>query len=234
MIVEDEALVARRLRRLLVELLGADRVEILYAPDLRGAARRLADGPEIDALFLDLNLNGRDGFELLSEAVAGRFETVVVSAHAERAIEAFEYGVLDFIAKPFSRDRLALALERLERRPPPGAVVKRLAVRQHGRLRLVAVDDIVQIRGADDYAELCLRDGSTLLHAKTLDALERLLAPRFQRVHRSTLLDLDRVEALETETGSRYFLRLRNGDRVRVGRSKLPALRRRLGVAGGP
>ncbi|MEO1370054.1 MAG: response regulator, partial [Acidobacteriota bacterium] len=103
MIVEDEALVARRLRRLLVDILGADRVEILWSPDLPDARRRLADGTRIDALFLDLNLNGRDGFDLLSEAVAGRFETIVVSAHAERAIEAFEYGVLDFIAKPFGQ-----------------------------------------------------------------------------------------------------------------------------------
>ncbi|MEM1180419.1 MAG: LytTR family DNA-binding domain-containing protein [Acidobacteriota bacterium] len=232
LIVEDEAMVARRLRRLLVDILGADGVEIAHAPDLSTARRTLASAPDPDVLFLDLNLNGRDGFDLLSEAVSERFEIVVVSAHAERAIEAFEVGVLDFIAKPFSRDRLALALERLERRSAPERAVLRLAVRRHGRLQLVSVDEIVQIRGADDYAELCLADGSTLLHAKTLDALERLLKPRFHRVHRSTLVDLSRVEALLSEPGSRYFLRLEGGERIRVGRSKLPELRERLARGG--
>ncbi|WWW34360.1 response regulator [Stenotrophomonas rhizophila] len=58
-----------------------------------------------DGLLLDLNLGGEDGFELLRRAVAGRYHCVVVSAHRERALQAFEHGVLDFVPKPFSRER---------------------------------------------------------------------------------------------------------------------------------
>lgn len=72
------------------------------------------------------------------------------------------------------------------------------------------------------------RDGSRHLHAKTLSALERLLPDRFVRVHRSAIVDLDEAVALESEPGSRYFLRLADGTRVRVGRTRVEELRARM------
>ena len=228
-VVEDEAIVARRLIRLLREILGESLESLDLATSLGAAQARLERDPPIDALFLDLNLNGRDGFELLGEAVAGSFQTIVVSAHAERAIEAFDYGVLDFVAKPFGRERLELAVERLRsgQSSQSASGVRQLAVRKAGRVQLVPVASVVKIQGADDYAELWLDDGSRHLHAKTLDALERLLPERFVRIHRSTLVDGERIEQLIREPGSRYFVRLRGGDVVRVGRSKLADVKAR-------
>ena len=145
-VVEDEAIVARRLTRLLREILGETLESLDLATSLGAAQVRLDREPPIDALFLDLNLNGRDGFELLGEAVAGSFQTIVVSAHAERAIEAFDYGVLDFVAKPFGRERLELAIDRLRSgRMHDGAAsgVRQLAVRKAGRVQLVPVASLV-------------------------------------------------------------------------------------------
>ena len=229
-VVEDEAIVARRLVRLLREILGEALESVDLATSLGAAQVHLEREPPIDVLFLDLNLNGRDGFELLGEAVAGSFQTIVVSAHAERAIEAFDYGVLDFVAKPFGRERLELAIERLRSgrmNEKAESGVRQLAVRKAGRVQLVPVASVVKIQGADDYAELWLDDGSRHLHAKTLDALERLLPERFVRIHRSTLVDGERIEQLIREPGSRYFVRLRGGDVVRVGRSKLADVKAR-------
>ena len=70
----------------------------------------------IDLLFLDLNLNREDGYELLEEVAAESFHTIIVSAYKDRAIRAFEYGVLDFVAKPYTEERLSLAIQRIHPR----------------------------------------------------------------------------------------------------------------------
>ncbi|MEL7169963.1 MAG: response regulator, partial [Bacteroidota bacterium] len=139
LIVEDERIIAQRLRRLLGELAGSELTRIDVSPTLTDA-RAVLDATPPDVVFLDLNLHGEDGFDLLRDVVAGAFHTVVVSAHTERALEAFEVGVLDFVPKPFGKDRLALTLDRLRgaRAEHPAAT---LAVRSPGRIELVPVAD---------------------------------------------------------------------------------------------
>ncbi len=85
------------------------------------------DGPlstPIDVLFLDLNLNGKDGFDLLKTSVSGAFHVIIISAHTEQALKAFEYGVLDFVGKPFNKERLARALDRVFERIHKSYIVK--------------------------------------------------------------------------------------------------------------
>ncbi|HEX8155431.1 MAG TPA: response regulator, partial [Thermoanaerobaculia bacterium] len=94
-IVEDEAIVARRLERMVRDIVGSPS-PIALAPSLPAALDLIRTKP-IDLLFLDLNLSGRDGFRLLEEAAAARCRTIVVSAHQEQALRAFEYGVVDVV-----------------------------------------------------------------------------------------------------------------------------------------
>ncbi len=105
LIVEDETVIARRLERLVRQILGQQLVWLKRA-DCLAAARADLESFPIDLMFLDLNLHGKDGFGLLEHAVAGAFHTVIVSAHTNQALRAFEYGVLDFVAKPFDKERL--------------------------------------------------------------------------------------------------------------------------------
>jgi two-component system response regulator LytT len=93
-IVEDEKMVVRRLARCVKSVLGASLQQLDVVEDLRSAQARLKE-TRPDVLLLDLNLRGRDGFEILRHAVAGAFDTIVVSANTDRAIEAYEYGVID-------------------------------------------------------------------------------------------------------------------------------------------
>ncbi|MFT5677052.1 MAG: two-component system response regulator LytT [Paraglaciecola sp.] len=87
----------------------------------------------IDLLLLDLNLKNRDGFQLLQQSVAGAFHTIVVSANVHRAIEAFEYGVLDFVVKPFSKPRLAAVFARFNNTGSDSATSARyLSIKQSG------------------------------------------------------------------------------------------------------
>lgn len=195
-IVEDEAVVARRLERMVRAL--ANPSEVAVAPTLDDALT-LIRSRAIDLLFLDLNLSGRDGFLLLEEAAAAPFQTVVVSAHHEQALRAFEYGVTDFLAKPWSEERLKLALDRVSSREPHRRATS-IVVRKGRELRTIAVDQIVFIQGADDYSELHLLDGSVHLHEKTLGGLEALLPATFVRVHRSYIANRDRVRGVRASS----------------------------------
>ncbi|HWW62740.1 MAG TPA: LytTR family DNA-binding domain-containing protein [Thermoanaerobaculia bacterium] len=221
-IAEDEATIARRVARLTTEILGDAVVTIASSHD--EAVALLAANPP-DLLILDLNLNGDDGFALLRHASAEAFDTIVVSAHTDRALEAFEYGVRDFVPKPFDKARLERAFERISAGARNERPLQLLGVRGPRGVELIAVDDVVYIRGAGTRSELVLRDGRVHLHDKLLDRLERALPPHFERVHKSFIVDVRSVTRLVTEEGSRYAVILRDGTRIPVGRTRLRAVR---------
>lgn len=225
LIVEDEPLAARRLARLCEERLPPDAPSARVCASL-GEARALLSEHPVDVLLLDLNLAGEDGFALLAEAAAGSFQTIVVSANTDQALRAFELGVLDFVPKPYTPERLALALGRVATRS--ASPLGTLAVRKGGGVVLVPLASVAYIQGAGDYAELILRGGGAELSEKSLERLEQLLPPDFARIHRSYLVRLTDVRQLIASEGSRTAVELRDGTRLPVGRSRLAELRRRL------
>jgi DNA-binding LytR/AlgR family response regulator len=231
LIVEDEPMVARRLRRftesILEEILEED--VCIDAAEQLEAARDTFFEEDIDALLLDLNLRGEDGFDLLKTSVSGSFHTIVVSAYTDRAIEAFELGVLDFVGKPFGRERLAEAFRRIkapETRSAPPA--KRLAVRKGGDVVLIDVGQVRRVQAAGSYSELILTGGTTELHDKPLSRLTALLPEDFFRIHRSHVARLSMIDRLRAHEGSRYDIRLNDGTTLPVGRTRVDTLRERL------
>lgn len=228
LVVEDEAVVARRLSQFTHRLLGTRLAWLRVAPDFETAERLIADTPP-DILLLDLNLNGRDGMRLLDAPLAGAFHTIIVSANTDYALAAFERGVIDFVAKPFTAERLGEALRRVtdpSGRSPHAA--KYLAVRKNGRIDIVRVDDVLYIRGADDFSELVLLDGRRELHDKSLERLQSLLPEDFERIHKSFLVRMSAVKAIHLREGSRHELELRTGETLPVGRTRYRAVRERL------
>ena len=226
-IVEDEAVVARRLARMVHNIMG-DQGSIKVASSVPDAVE-LIQTSLFELLFLDLRLHGEDGFQLLEQAAASPSQTIVVSGHYDQALRAFDYGVADFVAKPWSEGRLRLAIDRAtggddatHRR------AQRLVIRKAGELQTLDVADLLFARAADDYSELHLLDHSVYLHEKSLAALEKLLPVRFARVHRSFIADLTRARGLRTASG-RPFLVLDDDRLVPVGRSYRTAVRQRLG-----
>ena len=220
LIVEDEAPAARRLERMVRERLAPRTVALTVANTVETAVATL-DSTIVDLILLDLNINGADGFSVL--AVANRPPTIVVSANASRAIDAFDHAVVDFVAKPVSADRLAIALDRaLDRsiRTPGGA----LAVRSAGRIDLAAFADIVALSGADDYVEVILADGRRFLHDTSLQDLERRLPSGFVRVHRSHIVNASHVRGVRTLPGRRRALELAGGAEIPVSRSRAGAV----------
>jgi Response regulator of the LytR/AlgR family len=227
LIVEDEPMVARRLRRLTESILEKD-VRIDAAEQLAAARDTLFDR-DIDVLLLDLNLHGEDGFDLLETSVSGGFHTIVVSAYTERAIEAFELGVLDFVGKPFGRERLAEAFRRIEtpetRGTPP---VKYLAVRKGGDTVLIDLERVHYLQAAGSYSELVFQDGTTELHDKSLGRLVALLPEDFIRIHRSYVARLSDTQRLRAHEGTRYDVVLGDDTTLPVGRTRVDQIRDRL------
>jgi len=229
LIVEDYPMVARRVERLTREILGS-RLGSLKCVGRFSEAEEHLQRYTIDLMLLDLNLAGDDGFDLLKRALAASFQTIVISANVDRALEAFEYGVLDFVAKPFNAERLSKAFSRLaldetgEQTP-----VRFLAVKDGARIRLIPICEVTFIQGAGNYSELHLKDGTTALHEKNLDRLLILLKPQFERVHKSYLAKLSEVAGLQVYGGGRYALVLKNGETLPLGRTRYKALRERLG-----
>lgn len=229
LIVEDEPLLARRLERFCRDILNEKLESIRVATVFSEASARLDEAP-IDLLLLDLNLHGSDGMDLLKTSVAGSFHTIIVSANTDQALRAFEYGVIDFVPKPFSKERLAQALARVtEREGRASGAAKFLSVKKHGRVELVEIDRILYLEGAGAYAELVLDDGKRELHDKTLEKLHALLPPVFERIHKSYVVRWSAVKALHASEGSHHEAELKNGVRLPVGRTRYKELREKLG-----
>jgi DNA-binding LytR/AlgR family response regulator len=232
LIVEDEKVAARRLMRLVQEILG-DKITLIECRETLDGAQRFIEQQPIDVLLLDLNLNGESGFDLLQKAVAESFQTIIVSANTDLAIQAYEYGVLDFIPKPFDRERLMRAFERLEK---PGRAADQpaqvLVVRNQGRLQLIPIEDVHYLKGAGDYAEVHLRDGSLTLHSKSLGALERILPAHFTRTHKSYIVDMRDVTGVRIHGGGKYELELKDKKVLPLSRGRYKDLSEKLGLAG--
>ncbi len=223
LIVEDEALIAQRIERLSREILGAELRQLIVKPTLESAAHYLEEHP-LDLLILDLNLNGKDGFELLKKAVAGAFHTLIISAYTDKAIEAYEYGVLDFVAKPFNKDRLQKAFQRFaDQNYKAKYPTKYLAIRKNQTLQLIEVAQVAFVKGAGNYAELHLQDTAMVLHDKSLRHIAPLLPAHFERIHKSFIVNLKMVQRISAQ----YEVLLKNGERIPISRSKYKALKNR-------
>lgn len=227
-VVEDERVVAKRVARNVAEALGEECESVTICGTFDEASDYLNDH-DVDLLLLDLNLHGADGFDLLSQAAARPSHTIVVSANTDRALQAFEYGVLDFVPKPFTRERFARAIARAR---PSGQQLEHraahLSVRTPQGIEILPVAGVRAIHGAGNYSEVEMTDGRRRLHYKSLDRLGQLLPDDFLRVHRSHIVNLRCADKLKTLPGSRYQLILDDGSVVPVGRTRVAEVRERL------
>jgi two-component system LytT family response regulator len=233
-VVDDEPLARARLRRLLAD---TPEVEVVAeCSDGEAARRAIADQPA-DLVLLDIEMPGSGGFGVLDAVGAEAMPAVVfVTAHAEHAVRAFDVRAVDYLLKPVRAERLAEALARVRSRraAAPPVMSERLAIRDGSRVTFVAVDDLELVCAAGNYVEL--RAGTrTFLMRETLSGLEQRLDPeRFLRIHRRTIVRLDRVVAIEPAGASgEYVLSLRSGARVSSGRSHRGRLLAALGLLRG-
>jgi two-component system response regulator LytT len=231
LVVEDETMVARQLCRLIREVMK-NRLQNLHHVYSLADAKDYLDSNSIDVLFLDLNLSGEDGFDLLSDMIAAPFQTIVASANTDQALRSYEYGVIDFVPKPFKKERLENALAKIQDPQDDGDAgrgsAKYVGVRYLGDTQLIQTETITHIQAAGKYSELFLIDGSSRLHEKKLKELLQILPAEFQQIHKSCLTNLNFVSKIFSHPGSRYELSTTNELMLPVGRKYLASLRKRI------
>lgn len=235
-IVDDVDLARERVRLYLAE---EPDIEIVGEAGNGADALRLVANAAPDILFLDVGLPDMDGFEV-ARAIKGATQPVIIylTAHDDRALDAFEVSALDYLTKPFDRDRFRQALNRARVLLRLKSGVKseteyltRIAVKEKDRTDVVAVADIDYIDVAGHY--LCIHVGKQVhLVRGSLSELEERLDPAlFARVHRSALVRLDRVKSLATRRNGDCDLVLADGAKLVMSRSYGDAVRARLGLA---
>jgi two-component system, LytTR family, response regulator len=191
--------------------------------------------PEL--LFLDVQMPECDGFDVVERLGKDLPPAIVfVTAYDQYALRAFEAGALDYLLKPFDNVRFEVALGRAKRRISPRKdhrrKLDRMMVKGAGEIGFVKVSDIDWIEAADYYA--CLHIGSkSHLVRRSLAELEQDLDPaEFCRVHRSGIVNLQRVRGLKLNEDGEYEIVLEDGSRVRLSRRYRKHLEARLGVHG--
>jgi two-component system LytT family response regulator len=196
-------------------------------------AQRLILKHQPDVCFMDINIIGGSGMELanaLSKDVPCNW--VFTTAYSEYVLQAFEMEATDYLLKPFENSRLASVLLKIEKKQAikPKRNKHILAVKSIGAVEFVNVKDIIWIKGSGNYVELHCKD-RMLLHRETLANLEKQLDPsKFVRVHRSAMVNLEKVSSLSSELGRFSLLHLSNGDEVKIGQGHKSTLFENLGI----
>jgi two-component system, LytTR family, response regulator LytT len=216
------------LERLCGAILAGQMGSFVSVDSMGDASAQLGEAA-FDVVLLDVRQRPGIGLDLLPSWSSRAHQTIIISAQTDLALQAFECGVLDFVPKPVSQDRLARALRRVPLRPEPIPNLRQfLAVRRLGRIDFVPVDDLLYVEGADKYSELVLANGKRNFYDKCLGRLEAALPRSFVRIHKSYLVRFSMVSRLHVLKGSRYFAELKNGLRLPVGRTRYETIKSRL------
>lgn len=239
LIVEDEPLARKTLRDLLA---NADWLEIVGEAADGLTAVEFINTRRPDLVFLDINLPELSGLDVLKR-LTHEPAIVFTTAHDRHAIAAFELAAVDYLLKPFGRARLEQALARArealgrDERPPAlaaaravlggpnGGPLERILIRDGGRIVPVVVREIERIEADGDYAAVRTRGRKLLVNLPLGDFETKLDPARFVRVHRSHLVNLDFVDAIEPFDNSQLLVRMKDGTKITASRSASKRLR---------
>jgi two-component system LytT family response regulator len=236
LVVDDESLA----RRNLTVLLRRD-------PDIASVAECESGLEAVEAIrrskpdlvFLDVQMPECGGFDVLELLGSDLPPTIIfVTAYDEYALRAFEAGALDYLLKPFDDARFSRALNRAKEKlahylPPQQRAAERLVVRSQGQVLFLSVADIDWIEAAGYYA--CLHVGTdTHILRRSLSELEQDLGDeKFIRIHRSIVVNLERIRGLELQTSGEYDVVLKSKLRLRLSRRYRKRLQDRMGAMSG-
>ena len=231
MVVDDEPLARSSLR----VLLGRDpEIELVSECGSGKEALREIRARRPELVFLDVQMPECDGFDVLEQLGKDLPPALVfVTAYDQYALRAFEAGALDYLLKPFDNARFARALERAKERialKEAPRRIERLAIKNAGEMLFLKISEIDWIEAADYY--VCLHAGARthLLRRSMNEVEEELGTGAFCRIHRSAIVNLERVRRLEVSEEGGTDVVLGNGTRLRLSRRYKKRLQGRLGV----
>lgn len=257
LIADDEPLARQKLHRLLS---ADDRVELLGVACDGMEAVDMIRSLRPDVVFLDIQMPGIDGFEVIRQLEEEVVPAIVfVSAYDQYAIDAFRVHAVDYLLKPVDPVLVTEAVDRIAERlathvaarwseqvrqlldtlgtagaagrlPAPDRTIDRIAVRSKGRIIFVRVSTVDWIEAADNYVRLHAAGQSHIVRER-ISALEQRLDPqRFVRVHRSTIVNVDSIVELQPWTSGEMIILMKDGARLKLSRSYRDRLVRRTPV----
>ena len=238
LICEDEPLAVRALREYLKDVEG---VEVVGDARNGSEAVRLIQKLEPDLVFLDVRMPGLTGLEVL-EKITHRTAIIFTTAYDEYAVSAFEFGALDYLVKPFGKDRLMESLDRVRVRlvgegmarktgsdAPVSYYASRLFARHRGGIVPISVHQLVRIDATSGGISL-VTDGATYSSEVSLGEVQERLNPKeFIRIHRGHIVNLAHVAKIEKYDERRFLIRLDDGSRLVASRRGSQALRALMG-----
>jgi two-component system LytT family response regulator len=224
-IVDDERLARLELRRLL-----ADHPDIEVVGEARNGEEALQLVPKLapDLVFLDIQMPGMSGFDLL-EKLGDLPQVIFTTAFDQYAVRAFEVNALDYLLKPIAPDRLAAALARVRPAPPHGKL-EQVFVRDGDRCWIVSLPDIFLMESEGNYTRVCFGAERPLIR-RSLNALEEQLDPAvFFRAGRRQIINLKWIQKVDVAVSGALVVTLRGGTVVEMSRRQSARLREVLGL----
>ena len=252
-IVDDESLARRGLK---LRLEAFDDVDIITECSNGREALEAVEEHNPDLVFLDIQMPGLDGFDVVKKLQGDEMPMVVfVTAFEQYAIEAFEVHAVDYVLKPIDDKRLSLAIERVREHlaqnesenqkkrlmdlisnitghspakindmlesgdVSANAYPEKIAIKDRGETTLVLARDITWIEAAGDYMCIHANDEVHVLRSTMKDLVKKLSPNDFQRVHRSTIVNINQIEKVCSHINGEYFLILKGGARLKMSRS---------------
>src|SRR5215467_7451562 len=236
LIADDEPLARRTLRE---HLRGLGWVGPIHEARDGKTAIMLANNHRPDLLFLDVVMPGATGLEVL-EQLAYEPKVIFTTAYDQYAVTAFELGALDYLLKPFGRERLQRVLQRVrvalgEPAPPllsrarqslgPTHALSRIFVRDGNRILPIPLTSIERVQGTDDYVTIYTGNREYLVSIRLSDLEAHLGRDNFLRIHRSHLINLEHVGSIEPYDATRVEVVMKGGRRIVASRAGSKRLR---------
>ena len=218
LIVEDEYPTALDLQQLVKKILKGYSPIVHIETSFEDALLYIKSNP-IDVLLLDLNLNSKDGYQILQQSISSSFHTIIISANIHRAIEAFQYQALDFIPKPYAIEQLKAAFDKLfsiqtiKQKP-----LQSLPIKRGAELKIIPINQILYFKADNIYVRVFLENGMQELYDKPMKKLEVILPPLYVRIHKSYIVNIEKIEKIISSKGGKYTLVLKNGSHLPLSR----------------
>lgn len=238
-IIDDEPLA----RAMLEELLETETdIEIVASCNDGFEGLKAIQEHQPDLVFLDIQMPKITGFELV-ELLEHPPAIIFTTAYDEYALKAFEVNALDYLLKPFSRERLLKAIEKArlsDSRPagekPGGKLMQlpeqsqRIVVKDGNNIKIIPLPDVLYIEAADDYAKVTTAEKYYLKHQRMAHFEAQLPPHQFVRIHRSFIVNVQHIHKVELYEKEQYCVVLRNGSKLSVSRNGYGKLKAVLGI----
>jgi two-component system LytT family response regulator len=237
LLIDDEPLARSILRNYCKKISS---VEILGECENGFEAVKMIDEIKPDLIFLDVQMPKLNGFEVL-ELTQHQPKVIFTTAFDEYAVKAFNANALDYLLKPFLFERFEQAVEKCRSAVTPiknkmnaqnyahPDEAHRIVIKDGENINIIPLQELIYIEAYDDYVKLHTEDGR-FVKKQTMSHYEKTLPiSSFARIHRSSIIAIDRIQKIEKTEKERYQVLLTNGVRLPISRNALPELKSRLG-----